>query len=157
LRQRIDKSLSVDTERHRPPQIWITEGGRVAVDQKVAIDVSRIDLADRLRHLICHILHTRDGKLVRESHVEFPRYKRQCCGRGVADDRIFDTIEVGPIRFPVLSVPYHADDLVRPELDEFERPRPNRVSAHFVRRDMTGVDRREATGEQHREGWLRPL
>ena len=123
----------------------------------MAIDVPGIDLADRFRHLICHVLHTRHGKLVRESHVEFARYKGQCCGRWVADNRVFDTVEVGPILFPVLWVPCHADDLVGPELDEFERPRPNRVSAHFVRWDMTGVDRREATGEQHREGWLRPL
>src|SRR5207244_13639076 len=45
----------------------------------------------------------------------------------------------------------HLDALVRLELDEFERTGADRVLPHLAGRDMAGIDRRPAGGEQDRK------
>jgi hypothetical protein len=44
----IDKRLAVQTKRHRAPQIALVEGRFIPVDQQVAVDAARCQLADRL-------------------------------------------------------------------------------------------------------------
>jgi len=62
-----------------------------------------------------------------------------------------------PARLPVIRVLRDADQLVRLELDEFERPGTDRLQTHVARRHMAGIDRRPARRQQRDEGGLRPL
>ena len=66
-------------------------------------------------------------------------------------------VEIGPARLPVIRVRRHLDELVRLELDEFERAGADRMLAHLRRRDVAGIDRRQARGEQREKRRLRPL
>src|SRR5262249_2624284 len=78
-------------------------------------------------------------------------------GRGVLDDRVLDTVEIGPVLLPVIRVADNLDRLVRFEFDEFERTGADRVAAHFSRRHVTGVYRGETGGEQRDHRRLRPF
>src|SRR5262249_38931864 len=77
--------------------------------------------------------------------------KGQDRGRAVAQDRVFDRIEIGYARLPVVRVLYDLYEFIRLELDEFERARADRMLAHLRRRDVAGVDRRHTRGEQRDE------
>ena len=47
----VDEGLAVEAQRHRPPHLRVVEGRHVAVDDQVAADIGRDQLADRLRRL----------------------------------------------------------------------------------------------------------
>ena len=83
--------------------------------------------------------------------------KGQDHGRPVLCHRVLDAVEIGPIIPPVILVPRHHNALIGLELDKFERPGADRVTAHVARRYMAGIDRREPRGEQREETRLRPL
>ena len=70
---------------------------------------------------------------------------------------VFDAVEIGPARLPVIRVARHRDVFVRLELDEFERAGADRMAAHLARRHVAGIDRRLARGEQRDQVGLRPL
>ena len=53
--------------------------------------------------------------------------------RVVRDDGVFDAVEIGPSRFPIIGVADELDRLVRLELDEFEWAGADRMLAHFAR------------------------
>ena len=44
----IDERLAVQAQRHRPTQIAVVEGRFITVDEQVAVDAARSQLADRL-------------------------------------------------------------------------------------------------------------
>src|SRR5919109_1087176 len=69
----------------------------------------------------------------------------------------FDAVEIRPARLPVIRVTRRAHDLVRLELDEFERTGPDRMAAHLGWRDVARIDRRPPGCEQRKQRWLRPL
>ncbi len=86
-----------------------------------------------------------------------PETKARSRCRAVRDDRVFDAVEIGPILFPIVRIAGHRDQLVRLELDEFERAGPDRMAAHFCRRHVAGIDRRIARREQRDQRRLRPF
>ena len=57
----------------------------------------------------------------------------------------------------VVGILRELDRFVGLELDEFERAGADRLGAHLARRDVAGVDRRVAGGEQRQQRRLRPL
>ena len=57
----------------------------------------------------------------------------------------------------VVGILGELDRLVGLELDEFERPGADRLGAHVARRDVAGINRRVAGGEQRQQRRLRPL
>jgi hypothetical protein len=78
-------------------------------------------------------------------------------GRAVGDDRVFDTVEIGPPRLPVTGIADQPDALVRLELDKFKRAAADRVLPYVARRDVAWIDRRVARGDQRQDRRLRPL
>jgi len=110
-----------------------------------------------LRGLRSDVLQQRDRDLVREGQVELAGDKGEDSGRAIWDDRIFDAVEIRPARFPVIGIADELDRLVRLELDKFERAGADRMLPHVARRDMAGIDRRIAGGEQSEDRRLRPL
>src|SRR6266705_1793566 len=56
---------------------------------------------------------------------------------------------------PIVGVADQLDGLVALELHELERSGADRLRAHVLGRDVTGIDRRVAGGEQGEEGGLR--
>ena len=86
-----------------------------------------------------------------------PATKARIAVERFCDDRVFDAVEIGQPRLPVIRVLRHLDVLVGLELDEFERAGADRMLAHLRRRDVAGIDRRHAGGEQREKGGLRPL
>src|SRR6516164_10624288 len=112
------------------------------VQDHVAATVHQEDVADRLRHLRFDVLQLWDGDA--EIDIRPGGDEAQQAGRHVLDDGPFDPVQIGPPRLPVIRVAGHPYDLVRPEFDEFEWARTDRVTAHVARRDVTGIDRRPA-------------
>jgi PAS domain S-box-containing protein len=110
-----------------------------------------------LRGLRSDILQQRDRDLVGEGQVELAGNKGEDRSRAVGDDRIFDAVEIGPARFPIIGIADELDCLARLELDKFERAGADRMLPHVARRDMAGIDGRIAGGEQSEDRWLRPL
>jgi hypothetical protein len=53
--------------------------------------------------------------------------ERRDPGRGAADDRVFDAVEIGTVRLPVGGVAGQLDRLVRLEFDKFEGAGADRV------------------------------
>src|SRR5450631_1489374 len=105
LGNNIDESLTVDAQRHRTPQVEVIERRLVAVDEYMAVDATgRRQLAHRVWHLALDILQERHRELVRKGHVELSGDEGQRRGSRITDDRILDTVEIGPIRLPVIGV-----------------------------------------------------
>src|SRR5262249_12782652 len=90
-------------------------------------------------------------------HIELPGNKRQVRSRRLLDDRVFDPVEIRPVFLPVIRVAGDFNAVIGLELDELERAGADRMLAHLRRRAMTGIDRREPAGKQHRESGLWPL
>src|SRR5271165_6775165 len=78
--------------------------------------------------------HTFGSSSKGESHVELPGRERQCRGRQVLDDRIFNAVEIGPARFPIIRVSRYLDVLVGLEFDEFERASADRMASPDIPR-----------------------
>src|SRR6516165_4223615 len=125
--------------------------------ERAVVDADRCQFADCLRHLADHVLQQWLGHAIREGHIELAGDERQYRRRQVADDRIFDAVEIRSALLPIIGVSGHLDVLVRLEPDEFKRARADRMLAHVSRRDMTGIDRGIPGSEQSEKGWLRPL
>src|SRR6516162_1656841 len=125
--------------------------------ERAVVDADRCQFADCLRHLADHVLQQLLGHAIREGHIELAGDERQYRRRQVADDRIFDAVEIRSALLPIIGVSGHLDVLVRLEPDEFKRARADRMLAHVSRRDMTGIDRGIPGSEQSEKGWLRPL
>src|SRR6516165_2508695 len=89
-------------------------------------------------------------------HIELARDEGQYRGRRVRDDRVLDAVEIGPVRLPVIRVAHDLDIFLRLEIAEFERAGADRMLAHVARAYMARKDHREAAGERHRKGRLRP-
>src|SRR6516162_10878054 len=105
---------------------------------KVAADAFGRHLANGLRHLAAHILQQRYCESVRKGHVELPGDETQYGRRQVADDRIFDAVEIRPLLFPVIRISCYLDPFVRFEFDEFEGTGADRMAAHVARRYVAG-------------------
>lgn len=88
-----DERLAVEAQRHRPPQVRVVEGRRVAVDDHIAAVVGRKYLADRLRRLLLDVRQLRecDAGIV----VGLPRYEGQEPRRDVLYDGVLNAVEVG--------------------------------------------------------------
>src|SRR5262249_17977072 len=114
-------------------------------------------LASRLRHLISYVPEQWDRHLIGKGHVEFAGNKAEDRGRAVCDDRVFDAVEVRPVRFPVIRISRHRDPFGWLDLDEVERAGADRVLTHVARRDMAGIHRREPGCEKRSKGRLRSL
>src|SRR5713101_2655082 len=153
----VDERRTVQTERHRLPQIRFVEGRHIPVDDQAAADAERHQLADRLRHLALQVPEQRHLEAIEEGHIKLPGNKCQRRGRLVAYDRIFDAIEIRPARFPVIRVSRHPYPFVRLEFDEFEWAGADRSLAHVARLDVAGIDRRIPTGESRKKARLWPL
>ena len=87
--------------------------------------------------------------------IPWPHERQYRC-REVADDRIFDAVEIRPALLPVIRIARHLDVLVRLERDKFKWARADRMLAHVARRNMTGIDRGISGSEQREKGRLRP-
>src|SRR5262249_12107027 len=111
--------------------IGIVEGRYVAVDEQITGDVWCDQFADRLRCLAPDVPQLRDRNP--EIRVVFAGDEGQKARRDVLDDRVFDAVEIGPARLPVVRVAGHGDRLVRLEIDEFERAGADRMFAHVAR------------------------
>ena len=149
--------LAVERQRDRLAQLRIVEGRRGAVDDQAAAGVPAIDPAFDFGRLALDLLHQRGRHKAGPGAVEFLGAERQDPGRGVADDRVFDAVEIGPARLPVIGVAGQHDPLVRLELDELERAGADRMLAHLRRRHMARIDRRPARRQQPDKRRLRPL
>ena len=147
--------MMIQAERHRSPQLGVVERGRGAVDEQGARQVGREHVADRLRRLALEISQQRDCHP--EDLIEPAGDETQDARRQTWDDLPVDAVEIRQAGLPVLRVLDDPDPLVRLEFDEFERAGPDRMRAHVARRDVTGVDRRPARGQQRQERGLRPL
>src|SRR5260370_14224142 len=137
----VDKGFTVEAQRHRLPKIETVEGWLVVVQEQVPIDPTIWrQFADCLRHLTLHVPEERNREGVRKGHVELSGNESQCRGRPIADDRIFDAVEIRPVGLPVIRVSRHPDVFVGFELAEFERAGAYRMLAHLAWRHMAGVD-----------------
>ena len=103
------------------------------------------------------VLQQRDRHLGRERHVELAGDEAEDRGRAVRDDGEFDAVEMRQALLQVIGVAGQLDRFVGLELDELERAGADRVGAHVRRRDVAGIDRRVAGGEQRQQRRLRPL
>src|SRR6516165_9429391 len=106
---------------------------------------------------LCASFRSGIGRVFGKVMSNFPGDKCQNRRRQVADDRVFDAIEVRPPRFPVSRISRYLDVFVRLEFDEFERAGADRMAAHIPRRHMARIDRREPGSEKCKKGGLRPL
>ena len=52
----VDKGFAIQGQRHSAPQIGVVEGWRMAVEEQLGADISRSQLAARLRRLTFDIL-----------------------------------------------------------------------------------------------------
>ena len=138
-------------------QVDIVERRRIAVEDQVGAVVHRRRLALRVRQLALDVLEQRRRDLPREGDVEAPGDEAQHRRAAVGHDRPFDAVEVGLALLPVVRVPRDLEALVRLELDELEGSGADRPGAHLRRRDVAGVHRRIARGEQREQRRLRPL
>ena len=103
------------------------------------------------------VLHHRDRDAVGKHHVERAGGEPHHPRRHALDDGVLDAVEIRAARFPVIRVACQLDGLVLLVLDELERTRADRLSAHLLGRHMAGIDRPGAAGNLHQEGRLRPL
>ena len=113
--------------------------------------------AHRLRRLVLDVLEQRDRDFGRERHVELAGNKSENGRRAVGDDGELDAVEMRQALLPVVRIAGDLDRFVGLELDEFERAGAGRLGAHVAGRDMAGIDRRVAGGEQRQQRRLRPL
>ena len=95
--------------------------------------------------------------LGRKRHVELAGDEGENGGRAVRDDGELDAVEMRQALLPVIRVAGELDQFVGLELDELERAGADRMGAHFRRRNVAGIDRRIAGGEQRQQRRLRPL
>jgi hypothetical protein len=86
-----------------------------------------------------------------------PAKKGQVAGSAFAHNRVFDAIEIGSVRLPVIGIAGDLDVFVRLELDKFEWAGADRVLPHLARRHMAGIDRRPPGGQQRQQIGLRLL
>ena len=154
LGQDVDEGLAIEAQRHRPAQVEIVERWHGAVDDQIAAVVVHDDIADRLRRLALDVLQQRDPD---PDQIELAGDEGQRPGRGIGNDRIFDAIEIGPARLPVIRIARHRDALVGLVLDEFERSRADRTAAHVAQWHVARIDRRLAGSEQRDQIRLRPF
>src|SRR5206468_12072187 len=120
--QNVDERLAVDAESNRTPQFRIVERRLVTVDDQQARDVPGVDLAFDLRCLALDLTHQGNRHDPRPGPVELARGQGQDRGRGIADYRVFDAVEIRQAGFPVIRIARNLDRLVGLELDELERP-----------------------------------
>ena len=135
----------------------LSKGGGARIDDDVGGDVERRDHADGVRRLLLDVLDQRDRDLGREGDVELAGDKGKDRGRAIGDDRVFDAVEIGQALLPVVGVLGQLDQFIGLELDELERAGADRMGAHLGRRNVAGIDRRIAGGEQREQRGLRPL
>ena len=109
LGQDIDEGLAVEREAHRPPQLGIVERRLVAIDDQIGADAARRQLADRIRPLLLQVAGQRDRQRAGKGQLIFAGDKGEDRGRAVLGDRIFDAVEIGQPRFPVIRVSRHLD------------------------------------------------
>src|SRR5205823_14996396 len=62
LRERVEEGLAIERQRHRPPQLGTVEGRDLAIDDYIALDVRRHQIARRLRYLGLDVLQHRHLK-----------------------------------------------------------------------------------------------
>ena len=148
--------MPVERHRDRAPRFDVIEG-RLPVDGDGDGDIERHRFADRLRCLAVNVLQERHGDLVREGHVEGAGDKAEHCRRAVRYNRVFDGVEMGQARLPVIRVALEFQRLVWLVVDKFEWPGADRMRTHLARRDAAGVDRRVSRSEQREKRRLRPL
>src|SRR5215472_16897731 len=117
----------------------LSKGGLSRFDEEISRRVGRDNFADRLRYLVLHILDLWDRHPV--DQVALAADKGERARRQVLDDRIFDAVEIGSPRLPVIRVAGHRNRLVWLEIDEFERAGADRVLPHFARRDVARIHR----------------
>src|SRR6267142_48343 len=110
----------------------LSKGGAMAVEEQLGADISRSQLAARLRRLTFDVLQEWHRHLVGEGHVELAGDEREDRRRPVRDDSIFDTVEIRSPRFPVVGISRQPDRLVWLEFNKFERPCPDRTAAHVT-------------------------
>ena len=151
------KALRSSDSAMRAADVDIVERRRGRIDDDVGGDVVRRDDADRVRRLRFDVLQQRDRHLGREGHVELAGDEGEDRGRAVRDDGEFDAVEIGQALLPVVGVAGQLDQFVGLELHEFERAGADRMGAHVAGRDVAGIDRRVAGGEQRQQRRLRPL
>src|SRR5215813_8881081 len=114
-------------------------------------------MAQLLSHLVVDILQHRYLEKIPGGHVDLARDEGERAGRDVLDDLVLDSVEIRPVRFPVIRIARYLDVFVRLELDELEGSRTDRVLPHLARRHVARIDWSEAGGEQRDERGLRPL
>jgi hypothetical protein len=121
--------LAIEAQRHRPAQFEIVERRHGAVDNQVAAVVVHHHVADRLRRLALDVLQQRD---THPDQIELAVNEGQRPRRSIGNDRVFDAIEIGPSRLPVIRIARHRDALVGLVFNEFERSRADRMAAHIA-------------------------
>ena len=144
LAENVNEALAVERQGQRAPLIGIVEGRRLAVDQQISTGIGRDQITNSLRRLLFHVLEERDCDLVGKGQVELTGDEGEDRGRAVRNDRVFDAVEIGPPRFPIIGISDQLDPFIRLELDEFERAGADRMLPNVAWRDMTRIDRRVA-------------
>jgi hypothetical protein len=124
LGENIDEALAVERQCQGPPQIRIVERRRLAVDQEIGTGIGRCEVANGLRRLLLDVLQERDHDFVRKGQVELAGDEGEDRGRAVGDDRVFDAVEIGTPRFPIIGVADELDPFVRLESTNLNGPVP---------------------------------
>ena len=97
--------------------------------------------------------------MVTQRHVmsNVPATKPRIAVERPATMRDFDAVEIGLALLPVVRVAHQLACSLLLELGELERPGADRLGAHLGGRDVAGIDRAVARGEQHQQRRLRLL
>jgi hypothetical protein len=99
----------------------------------------------------------RDRERAGEGQFVLTGDKGEDRGRAVLRDRVFDAVEIGQARLPVIGIFCDLYIFVGLELDEFEGTGADRMLAHLRRRHVTGINRRHTRGEERKKRRLRSL
>ena len=109
------------------------------------------------RVLRLDVLDQRRRHLGRKGHVDLAGDEGEHRGRAIADDRVFDAVEIRQALLPIVRILRELDRFVLLELDELERTGADRMRAHLRRRDVARIHRRIAGREHRQQRGLRPL
>jgi hypothetical protein len=88
-------------------------------------------LTDRVGPLLLQVMGQRDRQRAGKGQLVLAGDKGEDRGRAIAQDRVFDRVEVRHTRLPIIRVLRHFDKLVGSKLDEFEWAGADRMLAHL--------------------------
>ena len=132
----------------------LSNGGAVRL-----ISRSRLLLSITTSQTACGtwLLMSFNSGIVAKMKSSLPATKARCHVAGLAMIVYSMPSRYGRSCLPVIRVAGHRDVLVGLVFDEFERAGADRVLPHLRSRNVAGIDRRLARGEQRDQVGLRPL